>query len=370
MSTGGSFIHADFPGGNIVIERVDGDDVYLRQDLRDTMGDWFFWYFAVRGAAGRDLRFHFAGENVFPPRGPAVSDDAGATWRWLGRERVEGGSFSYQVGHDDVRFSMTIPYLESNLHQFLARHAGSPHLGVGELCRSRKGRAVELLRLGRLDGMAEHRLFFTARHHACESVANYALEGAMDAILAETPEGRWFRANAECLVVPFVDKDGVEEGDQGKNRDPHDHNRDYMGKSIYPEVAAIRRLVPDWSGGRLRVAIDWHCPSIAREKTYLVGGPEPGNWEAIGRFSALLEAVQRGPLVYRREDNVPFGSVPWNSDPLPSSCARWAAGLPAIRFGATLEVPYGKSHQAVVDAQSARAFGADLVRALRVFLTE
>lgn len=46
-------IEADFPGGNILFDRIDGDDVYLRQDPRDTPDFWFYWYFRVRQAASR-----------------------------------------------------------------------------------------------------------------------------------------------------------------------------------------------------------------------------------------------------------------------------------------------------------------------------
>ena len=41
-------IDADFPGGNIVLDRIEGDTVLLHQDLRDTEGDWFYWYFRER----------------------------------------------------------------------------------------------------------------------------------------------------------------------------------------------------------------------------------------------------------------------------------------------------------------------------------
>jgi hypothetical protein len=80
--------------------------------------------------------------------------------------------------------------------------------------------------------------------------------------------------------------------------------------------------------------------------------------------------VQGKPAAYRREDNLAFGSAPWNSDPMPRSFARWAAGLPGVRFGATLEVPYGLSHGVVLDANRARALGADVMQALCIYLSE
>ena len=56
-------IDCEFPGGNIVVDAIEGDTVSLHQDLRDTRGDWFYWYFRVRGAAGRTLNFKFTKGN-------------------------------------------------------------------------------------------------------------------------------------------------------------------------------------------------------------------------------------------------------------------------------------------------------------------
>ena len=53
-----------YPGGNILVEKIEGDTAFLRQDVRDTEGDWFYWNFRVRGAAGRTIHFHFTGSSV------------------------------------------------------------------------------------------------------------------------------------------------------------------------------------------------------------------------------------------------------------------------------------------------------------------
>lgn len=255
-------IDADYPGGNIVLERIEGEKVILRPDLRDTKGWWFYWNFRVRGAGSEKMTFEFSGANPIGVRGPAVSTDGGASWTWLGKERVTGPSFSYAFAPDqgDVRFSYAIPYLQKDLDQFLAGYHDHPCVRVEELCKSRKGRGIERIHVGPADGDPGYRVLLTARHHACESMADYSLEGFLAAALDHTEDGRWFRENVEILAIPFVDKDGVEDGDQGKNRLPHDHNRDYKGKSIYPSVAAIRSFVPAWSEGRLKVAFDLHCP--------------------------------------------------------------------------------------------------------------
>ncbi len=94
--TSASFsIDTNYPGGNVIVDRIEGETVYLCPDLRDTEGWWFYWNFQVTGASGRTLTFQFNGRNPISVRGPAVSTDGGATWTWLGTEKVRGTAFTY-----------------------------------------------------------------------------------------------------------------------------------------------------------------------------------------------------------------------------------------------------------------------------------
>ena len=372
-------IDANYPGGNIVLERIDGNDVYVRQDLRDTKGWWFYWNFRVRGAAGRRLTVRLTNGNAVGTRGPAVSTDDGRSWSWLGRRTVRGDgkgvSFSYTVPADapSVRLAFAVPYQQADLGRFLKRYRRSRHLAVKELCTTRAGRTVQRLHVGKLTGEPAHRVLLTCRHHACEAMASYVLEGLLVAIFGQGDDGAWLRDNAELLVVPFVDADGVEQGNQGKNRRPHDHNRDYGGKSVYASVRAIRKLVPAWSRGRLGVALDLHCPWIRgqhNERIYLVGSANAGIWAQQQAFGLILQRVRTGPLVYRTADNLPFGQS-WNTAgnyKSGKSFGRWAGELKGIRLSSTIEFPYANVGRQTVTADAARAFGADLTRALRRYL--
>ena len=370
----GVVVDTAIPGGNGIVEKVEGDTVLLRQDLRDTAGDWFYWHVRVRGAAGRTLTFKFTKGNVLGVRGPAVSADGGKTWSWLGAAACQGASFRYAfpAGGDDVRLSFTIPYFESHLKAFLAKHATSAALKAETLCRTGKGRDVDLLRVGRIGDEPDHRVLLTARHHCCESMASYVMEGILDAALGPGAEGAWLRDHVGILAVPFMDKDGVEDGDQGKNRKPHDHNRDYV-QELHPSVKALKERVTAWSQGRLRIALDLHCPWIRgphNEVIYFVGGPDAGNWERVTQFAKVLESVQSGPIVYKVSDNLPYG-VDWNKgpeNPALKSFARWAAELPGIRVASTIETPYANAGGKEVTPDSARAFGRDIARAVRKYL--
>ena len=370
-------VDADFPGGNIIVERIEGNTIFLKPDLRDTSTWWFYWHFRVRGSAGRTLKFHFTGQNPIGTQGPAFSTDGGETWSWLDSQLVNGSSFTYEFEHGDreVRFCFAIPYIEENLRQFLQKHAKNPNLKVHELCKSRKGRSVERLYAGKIDGAPKYRVLVTARHHACESIASYSLEGLLEEILSGTDTGLWFQNNVEVLVVPFVDKDGVEDGDQGKNRRPHDHNRDYMNNSIYPSIRAIRNFVPQWSETKLKVSIDLHCPHIRgkyNEFIYMVGSSDSTIWREQQKFARILESVCEGELPYSAKNNLPFGTA-WNNGSYYGrlkSCRLWAEEQPGVIMATTFEIPYANVGTTVVTADNARAFGRDLARALRRYLED
>ncbi len=370
-------IDCAFPGGNIIVEDIHGDVVTLRQDRRDTEGFWFYWYFRARGAAGRTLDFRFTDGKTVGVRGPAISLDEGDTWAWASGITDIANSFKYVFpeGADAVRFSFGMPYTQANWDRFIARLGDHPALSRGELCRSRKARQVEMLRAGRLDGDPLARVAVTCRHHCCEMMASYAVEGVIESVLADDDTGRWLRENIEVLVVPFVDKDGVEDGDQGKNRRPRDHNRDYDADSIYPETKAISHLLPDWGDGRLRLTLDLHCPGKSgdwNEHVYQVGRDQPEMWGEQQRFGRVLEASRAGPLPYSAANDLPFGEA-WNAGQnydLGCSFSRWASGLPDVQLATSFEIPYANASGIAVNAATARAFGRDLGRALCLYLEQ
>ncbi len=363
-----------FAGGNILVERVEGDEYRLRQDVRDTEGHWFYWCFRVHGAAGRTLRFALP-PRVVGVRGPAVSLDGGRSWRWMGAEAVKDGRFSWTFVEDadEVRFSYGMPYVQEHLERFLVE---APAVRVDSLCRShRRGRPVERLRWGPSEGHVSARVLLTARHHACEMMANYVLEGVVQASLSDSETGAWLRENVAFAAVPFVDKDGAEEGDQGKNRRPHDHGRDYgPDGSRYAESRALRAWAAEWMRGEPACVLDLHCPGTRGRFHEMVLFPcrvrSPENWRRLRPFLERLEVCRTGPLPFSLAENEAFET--WDGRPIQASqplqsFAAWAESLPGVRFAAPLETPYANASGQEVNAQSARRLGRDLAQALRLF---
>jgi len=333
----GVTIGTDFPGGNALVKSIEGDTVSIAPDLAGGR-NWFYWCIEARVKQPGTVTFSLPGGKI-GNQGPAISRDQGKTWEYMGKSTVEGNTFTYRFtkSNDPVRLAVTIPYLQKDLDAFLKKNARNPHLSRGILTRSKAGRDVELLRIGR-PGPGIEPVCFTCRHHACETLASFLVEGFMQAAIDETPEGQAFRSKYVLYVIPFVDKDGVEEGDQGKGRTPHDHNRDYGKGSIFPEVDAIEKLAVD---KKIRYQVDWHCPTLlmGSHQLYYFCGPKlipPANYENVQKWSdqikeAMPKAAPAGPAVWLK---------PVKYKTSGDLCSGFHAFLPGMVMATALEVPF------------------------------
>jgi hypothetical protein len=380
-------IDADYPGGNVQVIRREAHTFVVAPDLRDTRpGEWwFYWSFRLRGPSDLPVTIVFEQKNPIGVRGPTTSRDGGHTWTWLGDSAVRTDrvgavprwSFEARIppGATEVRYAFAPPYQQANLQAWLDRHAGNPALRVEPLATSRHGRKVPLVRIASPEPPAPGSpprglVLLTSRHHACEMMATYALEGLLEAALADDETGRLWRDRWEIVAVPFVDLDGVEAGDQGKNRNPHDHNRDYNPSPLYPEVQALMKLGAAKSG-RVVAAVDLHCPHIRGEwndRVYLVGLDDPRVWAGQQAFGHVLERTRTGPLPFTTRDGLLPHGVAWNTSANTRdgrSFGQWAASaFPSARLVTTIEIAYADALGVEVTPVSARALGHDLLRAI------
>jgi hypothetical protein len=357
-------IRSDFPGGNVDVTRNEGSSVQVAPDLR---GDkpWFYWYFEAKSSIPGRVTFSFPEkvigfkDGAIGNQGPAVSTDFGESWRWMGTEQVDGSSFVYDFKDEGerVRFAVSIPYVQKDLDSFIKKNDGNTHLKSTVLTKSLKGRDVELLQIGK-PGPDVKPVLVTGRHHAAETIASYVLEGFIQEAMSDSPAGKEFRSRYVLLAVPFVDKDGVEQGDQGKNRKPHDHNRDYGDNSIYPEVRAIKQLDQKYD---FQFALDFHCPTLVmpdHQVMYFVGGKTTPryNFDNVTEFAGwirkgLPKSAPYGPLVWLRDKTAP---APMNSTYFGSKANSIMA--------ATIEIPFAPPGKAT-DAESCRNYGKVMLEA-------
>ena len=122
-------INTSFPGGNAKVTAMSGNMVHLEPDLRGGR-PWFYWYFEAKSTQPGKVTFVFpekvAGfkNGAIGFQGPAISNDQGNSWKWMGTDQVKGDSFFYEFAkaNESVRFAVTIPYVQSNLDEFLKKH--------------------------------------------------------------------------------------------------------------------------------------------------------------------------------------------------------------------------------------------------------
>ena len=332
----------------MTVTAVEGNTVTLENQIRDTVGDWFYWAFCVEGAEGQTLTFQMQ-PNRLGYFGPAVSHDF-YHWHWL--DRVDGDNFTYTFGQDEskVYFAHHMLYPMARLEALAKTHG----IALKTLCQSRKGRSVPYLTFGE----GEQTLFLTARHHACESTGSYVLEGVLSALLQHS------LANTRVICVPFVDYDGVIEGDQGKNRSPHDHNRDYIDAPLYPETTAIMELADTYG---CHMAFDFHSPwHKGGENDYIfVVQNRVDRIERFQRFSAILEReCHKGSMLYQSKNDHP-PMTGWNR-PGPSF-SQTMHSRPECGLAFSLENTYFGTPENKVSIDRLLAFGEVFAKTIRIY---
>ena len=342
-------IHKDFLGGNIAVINQTDNEVFLENELRDTLENWFYWAFCVEGAEGKTVTFRMQ-EHRLGYFGPAVSHDL-KSWHWL--DSVDGNSFTYHFAEDETKvyFAHSFLYHPERFLEFAEKRG----LEIRELCKGYKGCSVPCVSFGN----GKTSVILTARHHACESTGNYVLEGVLSELVGSD------EFNVFC--VPFVDYEGVIRGDQGKRRDPHDHARDYTDNSIYPECSAIMDYAKQ---NGCHFGFDFHSP-------WHIGGDNDNVFivqksfeklERLNRFGELLEnSITEESLKYYHKNDYPF-MTGWNQEA--PTISVFLNNLPESEVAFTLETTYFGTAENKVSTEKMLELGRCFARALKNYVSE
>lgn len=374
-------IDTNFPAANVIIDSISADTVYFRPDLRETQGDWFYWNFRAISSQPKKWFFKTQDVNDLTSRGAAYSQDGGYTWQWIDQMDHHGDqlfSISFEEADQVVRLSMGQPYTENNFKNFIKLYKDDPRLKLQVLTTTRHERTAEKIVISNFERAPEYKILFVARAHACEMMSNYLIEGIIKELMSENPKMLALLDKAEIMVIPFLDKDGVEEGDQGKNRIPRDHNRDYSGKSLYATTRALRKQVPNWVGNTPWIGIDLHNPWIKNaehERVFMVGNANPVIEKEQLKFAETLQGEQRGALTFDPQENFLRYGTSWNTGSNYEQgwpFSKWASSFfgKGLLFTTTLEFPYAVNLGQTVTQENSREFGEDLIYAIAKYLNE
>lgn len=349
-----TYISTAFCGGNANVNMLDNGEICIEPDLRGTTIPWFYWAFSVRREKAGSVVFHVPYIGYF---GAAVSYDL-VHWEWTNTANEDRTTFTYTFTGKEgtVYFAHDMLYHPSQFHYFCEKN----DLHVKNLCADRNGTPVPYIQVG----SGEKHILLTARHHCCEATGDYVMEGMVQEFLDNpVPE-------LTITAVPFMDADGVVNGDQGKERSPHDHNRDYI-EEIYCAVREVKKysLAQD---GNLLCAFDLHSPwhiGGRNDKVFIVRNA-PSRQADYVRFGELFEqSMVPGALQYKTENDIDPG-VEWNINHGPVQCAAWHEKLPGILLSNTLETTYFGEKGNEVSQDKLRMLGRCYMRAVLAFLKE
>ena len=243
------------------------------------------------------------------PERPAMSTD-GKAWRQFdapGKRQGRTIRWTQRVGAPVAWLAWGPPFTPADATALVERLAkGSPRAKAFELCRSREGRRVPGLAIEEKGAGAGPRfgVWIEARQHAWETGGSWACRGLMEWLAGDDPRAVSLRKKCAFQLVPIMDVDNTATGNGGKNEVPHDHNRDWSERPVFPEVQAaqerIRRLA---KSGRMDVFIDLHDPERgAREAFYFFPPKETLSARQVRNHDRLLEASKAeisGPIKLR-----------------------------------------------------------------------
>ena len=343
-------IVTDYPGGNAIIHEIKDNEVLLEQDLTGTSKWWFYWNFKVIDAPVGKVRFTFLNDEVVSPFGPATSTD-GVNWTWHTDGFVDHTHFDFEfTGEKERYFSFSLPYQVSHFELFFDKIKVYPTVSRSVLAVSEGGREIPIVNFG--NGKKD--IFFVARHHCCESVASYVVEGAVYEVLTNQTE---LFENYRFHVIPFVDIDGVELGEQGKDRPPHDHNRDYIEKPIYNYTKAIYEYIKD---KEIDFYLDCHCPlkwGRRQDEPSFYCRPLDNKPESQKFLEYITEI-----------STLPDSAIKFKGDVRQSSSVQSSNGyfsdVKKAKISFTVETPYSGNLEQGYTVENLHQWGANLLKAI------
>jgi murein tripeptide amidase MpaA len=241
----GLAITAAFDAGNIEVLSLDGPqaiELAIRKDTASTFYQWF--YFRLTGAANQPctLRITNCGSSAYPDGWPGyracVSEDR-QLWTRAETSYADGVlTISYTPKTDSAYFAYFAPYSMERHADLVARIGQSPRAKTSVMGHSLDGQAMDLITIG-TPGPGKRPIWFIARQHPGETMAEWCMEGALEKLI-DTADPVVTKLLQTCVFycVPNMCPDGSRRGHLRTNTAGANLNREWQSPSLAqsPEV--------------------------------------------------------------------------------------------------------------------------------------
>ncbi|MFA9275034.1 MAG: M14-type cytosolic carboxypeptidase [Candidatus Aquirickettsiella gammari] len=246
-------ISQNFDAGAIdVVQAVSADkiELKLRQDSNAEFMQWF--YFRLQGARDQDATIHIvnAGEATYPDGW--VNYRAVASYdreNWFRVETEFDGkvmTIKHTPETDSVYYAYFEPYSWERHLALLGSVEQSDQVRVEDLGNTVDGRDLNLVVVG--NPSAKKKVWIIARQHPGETMAEWLVEGTLNALLdLANPIARAILDEAVLYVVPNMNPDGSVRGNLRTNAAGANLNREWMTPSIEtsPEVYYVKKKIEE-----------------------------------------------------------------------------------------------------------------------------
>ncbi|MBU6208261.1 MAG: carboxypeptidase family protein, partial [Alphaproteobacteria bacterium] len=338
----------DFDGGNIIVDRIEGDVAWLRIRT-DHLSDFYQWlYFHVAGAKDRALTLHITNcaASAYPAGWEGYSarySAPGGEWRLADTCYADGTlTIRHTPAQEHLEIAYFAPYSSEKHTALIARIAACNGVSHQVLGRSLDGRPIDYLTLG----TGPTQVWLYARQHPGETMAEWWMEGALEWLTNPANEAaKALRAKATLHIIPNMNPDGSARGHLRTNACGANLNREWAEPTAErsPEVLCVRNRMDE-------TGVDWAMDVHGDESipaNFIAGFEGIPNWrdEQGAAFYAFRNALAaRTPDFQTRLGYPP--SKPGRAN------LTMSTNQLANRFGAvamTLEMPF-KDHASNPDS--------------------
>ncbi|MEZ6017667.1 MAG: M14-type cytosolic carboxypeptidase [Planctomycetota bacterium] len=293
-----------FESGNLQSVSSLGPDRYavtLRPDSSSTQRQWF--YFSVRGAAGRTLTFELTPFDIASPWAsgmtPCVTRDPDDPAAW---GRVPAAQTAWSAGRltfaytfaDDapVWFAYSFAYTATRAAALVSEIEGSPFATRRTIGHSLQGRALEVLEVTEGPRNDKVGVWVQARQHPAECGSSWTCEAFLRWLIGDSASARALREHAVVQVLPMVNPDGVALGNYRTNFAGLDLNRQWNVASlaVSPEVYLVQQELAALEATHgLELFLDLHTHS-SELKNWVFG--ESGSAQFDQRERGYAQAIE------------------------------------------------------------------------------
>jgi Predicted carboxypeptidase len=253
-----------------------------------------WYYFRMTGV--KDKQIYLTMPDYGVPRTSCSYD--GIHWEHLPMAESQAHSLDKRFTQDTVFLALYNPYTYSYLQDRLETWCARPDVTLDTIGFSHEGRPLQLLHITdpSVPEGEKARIWVHGRIHPSETPASYLVDGLVEYLTSDTPEGRSLRRQIDAYVLPFAHPDGVADGLSRSNARGVNQEINFgrSEDSTVVEVRAIKRMFEQLTADRpLDFMLNSHSQHSLSATFWMHRGSSttPAYFRKLWTFTGLVSSM-------------------------------------------------------------------------------